>query len=329
MNVRLNHARLAKLRTIGLSLGVMIGLAASGLHAALAAEPMAVPGTSVTMTPPDGFVVARDFAGFMSKEKQGSFLIAEMPAKALAQLSPLFADQDLAAQSFATKGITITEHNEIETDDGQTVPLLHGTQAANGIVFDKWMALYGGEKTILISFQIPHANALGEDTMKAVFASVSAKAPPTIDDKLVALPFEIKAAKPFRVVDVFAGNSVAMMAGDKDVDPDGLQPMVVASVSLASGDMSDLRAAAERSLRATVGLERAEITTKKETIFAEMSGYILRGTYDDKGTKKTFVQYIGAQNGRTFRLIGMIVTDEAEELEGTIDKIAASVRFKD
>lgn len=324
-----HRAKPHKLRSIGLVCCMMIGLSAVGLKHAAAAEPMVVPGTTVTMAPPEGFVAAADFAGFLDMEKQGSFFVAEMPGAALVQLSALFADEDLAERSFATKGITITGREEIETAAGETVPLLHGTQAANGVVLDKWMALYGGEKTVMITFQIPQVNALDVETTKAVFASVSTGAAPAIDDKLSALPFEIKAVEPFRVVEVLGGGSVLMMAGDKDVDPDGLQPMVVVAVSQARGNMSNLAAVAERSLRETAGFEAAEITAKEETTFAGMDGFVLKGTYDDEGIKKNFVQYIGVKEGRALRLVGTVVVEKADELKDTIDEIAASAEFKD
>ncbi|MFK0206329.1 LpqN/LpqT family lipoprotein [Agrobacterium sp. NPDC090283] len=322
-------AKPLKLRMIGLVSCAMIGLFAVGLKHTAAAEPTAVPGTTVTMTPPEGFVAATDFAGFLDMENQGSFFVAEMPGAAFVQLSPLFADEDLAKRSFATKGITITGRQEIETAAGETVPLLHGTQAANGVVLDKWMALYGGEKTVMITFQIPQDSALDVETMKTVFASVSTSAAPAIDDKLSALPFEIEAVEPFRVVEVLGGGSVLMMVGDKDVDPEGLQPMVVVAVSQTHGDMSNLAAVSERSLRETAGFEAAEITAKDETTFAGMDGFVLRGTYDDEGIKKNFVQYIGVKEGRALRLVGTVVVEKAAELKDAIDEIAASVELKD
>lgn len=328
----MNEARRAeplRLRLIGLVACMIIGLSASGLQYAAVAEQMAVPGTTVTMTPPEGFVAATDFAGFMDGDKQGSFLVVEMPGAALVQLSPLFADKDLAAQSFATKGITITEREEIDTAAGDTVPLLHGTQATNGVVLDKWMALYGGEKTVMITFQIPQEHALDVETMKTAFASVSTGAAPAVDDKLASLPFAIEAVEPFRVVDVLGGASVLMMAGEKDVDPERLQPMVVVALSQASGDMSNLAAVAERSLRETAGFEAAEITAKEETTFAGMDGCVLRGTYDDDGIKKNFVQYLGVEEGQALRLLGTVVVEKADELNDAIDEIAASAEFRD
>ncbi len=318
-----------KLRSIGLVSCMLIGLCLSGLQHAKAAEPTAVPGTTVTMTPPEGFVAAADFAGFMDIEKQGSFLVSEMPGPALVQLSPLFADENRAAKSFATKGITITGREEIETAAGETVPLLHGTQAINGVVLDKWIALYGGEKTVMITFQIPQENALEPQTMKAAFVSVSTGVAPAIDDKLSALPFEIEAIEPFRIVDVLGGASVLMMAGDKDVDPQGLQPMVVVALSQANGDMSNLAAVAERSLRETAGFKAAEITAKEVTAFAGMDGLVLQGTYEDDGIKKNFVQYIAVEDGRALRLVGTVVVERADEVEDAIDEVAASVAFRD
>lgn len=323
------RAKARQLRLIGLVPCIMIGLSASGLQYAVAAEPMAVPGTTVSMTPPEGFVAATDFAGFMDTEKQGSFFVAEMPGPALVQLAPLFADEDLAARSFAAKGITIAGREEIETAAGETVPLLHGTQAANGVVLDKWMALYGGEKTVMVTFQIPQGNALDGEMMKAAFASVSTGAAPAVNDKLSALPFEIEAVEPFRVVEVLGGNSVLMMAGDKDVDPDGLQPMVVVALSQARGDMSNLAAVAERSLRETSGFEAADITAKEETTFASMDGVVLKGTYEHKGIKKNFVQYIGVEKGRALRLVGTVAVEKADDLKDAIDEIAASAEFRD
>ncbi len=121
----------------------------------MAQDVLQVPGTSVKMAPPPGFAPATDFAGFVNVEQQGSFVIAEMPAEAMSQLAPLFGDQQKAAASFATKGIKVDGQEEIETKSGETALLLHGTQDANGTTLDKWMALYAGEKTVMITFQIP------------------------------------------------------------------------------------------------------------------------------------------------------------------------------
>ena len=46
----------------------------------LLAQPVTVPGTSVSLEPPEGMVPATRFAGFESKSEEASILLVEMPA---------------------------------------------------------------------------------------------------------------------------------------------------------------------------------------------------------------------------------------------------------
>jgi hypothetical protein len=329
MRKSLGATWLGKLLTAGLSFAFSVGAYCADVAPAIASEPTAVAGTTVTMTPPEGFVPATDFAGFANLEKQGSFFVVELPAEAMGTVSKLFKDREVAAKSFAIKGITVTEREEIKIANGEMVPLLHGTQKVGSIVFDKWMALYGGKKTVLITFQIPQENALDRRALKAVFASVSTGLAPSLQEKLAVLPFKIEAAGPFRIIDALGGSSVLMTAGDKDVDPEGLQPMIVIVVAQASGDISNLEALAESNLRSMRGFQTAEVTARKETTFVGTDGYLLKGTYDDKGKKKSFLQYFGVKGARAICLIGSADEKQLVTLQATIEKIAASVALRE
>lgn len=312
--------------------GAMIGALATSLwfNEPTQAQEFKVPGTSVTMTPPAGFTPATDFAGFANLEKQGSFVIAEMPAEAMQQLSGLFGDQQKAAAGFATKGIKVETQVEIETKSGETVPLLHGSQEANGVTLDKWMALYAGEKTVMITFQIPQETAIDAEAVKAAFTSVTTGAAAPVNAQTSSLPFEIEAARPFRVIQALAGASVLMMAGDKDVDPEGKQPMAIAAYSKTSSTGADLAATAEATLRATKGLATANVTSKEETTFAGSDGIVLQGTFDDKGIKKKFSQSFTIDDqGRVMHFLATASEGQYDEVKDAIDEIAGSIDFKD
>jgi hypothetical protein len=295
----------------------------------MAQDAVQVPGTSVKMAPPPGFAPASDFAGFANVEKQGSLLIAEMPAEAMAQLAPLFGDQQKAAASFATKGIIVDGQEEIETKSGETALLLHGTQEAHGTKLDKWMALYAGEKTVMITFQIPQQNAIDAATIKTAFASVEAGAAPAANAQLSALPFEIEAAQPFRIIQTLAGASVLMMAGDKDVDPQGKQPLAIAAYSKVAAPVKDLAASAAAALKAAAHFSAATITSREETTFAGTDGIVFQGTVDHKGIKKRFTQsFAVTEDGKVMHFLASAPDAEYDGLKDAIDEIAGSIEFK-
>jgi hypothetical protein len=251
----------ASLRLNHLAATLLGGLAGLCLHwgLAFAQEAQAVPGTIVTMTPPEGFVVASDFAGFASVEKQGSFLVAEFPPEAAAQLGGLFLDQEAATAQFATKGITIQSKEEFDNADGEAIPLLRGTQEANGVTLDKWMALYAGPKIVMITFQIPQDKALDEDVMKAAFGSVKLGGIEGAegDPRLAELPYSLGVVEPFRLASVTNGTGALLTVGEKDVDPEATQPQIIVTYTETSAPKSELKRIAEVVLNAIGDIYRS------------------------------------------------------------------------
>lgn len=306
------------------------GLAALAMHAGVAFAQVAVPGTSVTMTPPEGFAIAGGFTGFESVEKQGSFLIAEFPAEAAPQLGGLFADQNGAAAAFAQKGITVESREEIDNADGDTIPLLRGSQEANGVTLDKWMALYAADKVVMITFQIPRDNALDEDTMKAAFASVKlagASSEAQGDPRLAELPYELDIAEPFRLASVTSNTGVLLTVGPKDVDPEATQPQIVVTYTETSAPVGELKAHTTILMNA-VG-DDVTIETQEETIFADLDGISSHGVFSENGVKKNFVQLVAvAESGAVINFMGTAAQDKYGELKDAIEEIAASVAVK-
>lgn len=309
---------------------VLVATTITLISTPLSAEgPVSVTGTSVTMAAPPGFKPSEEFAGFAHFEKEGSFLIAEFPAAALAELSALFNDQKRAAADFAKQGVTIASREELKTAAGATIPLLRGSQEANGKTYDKWMALYGGEKSVMISFQIPHENALDEAAMKAAFASVSTGAAAGVESQVSALPFEIEPHEPFRIVQTIAGTAVLMTVGPNDADPEGKQPMIIAAYSRATTSGQDLMQTAEATLKAVKNFENINVVSREKIDVAGEDGTALRGTADHSGTKKSFVQYFTISDGRVLNFIAMAPESEFEGFSDAINRTAGSISFKE
>jgi len=311
------------------------GLAGLCLHLGLAVaqEAQAVSGTIVTMTPPEGFVAASDFTGFANVEKQGSFLVAEFPAEAAGQLGGLFADEATAAANFATKGITVSSREEIDNTDGDTIPLLRGTQEANGQTLEKWMALYAGEKVVMITFQIPQENALAEDAMKAAFASVKLagaeeSAAPEGDPRLAELPYSLDVVEPFRLASVTNGTGALLTVGEKDVDPEATQPQIIVTYTETSAPKSDLKRIADVVLNA-IG-DNVAIESQEEEMFAGLDGLVTKGAFEENGVKKRFAQWVAyTEAGAPIQVLGTAAIEKYGELSDAIDEVAGSVEMKE
>jgi hypothetical protein len=323
----MSTVRHAARTTLRLAMG---GLLAAGLAGSVQAqERAAISGTTVSLTPLKGFAPSTKFAGLENTEAKASVLVVELPPEAHAQLSALFTNLEMAKTNFAKQNITIDDAEDIETAGGKG-RILTGQQKLGAATFDKWIVLLKGAKTVMITVQAPEDSDLDGDDVVTMLKSVSLGAEPTLEQKLEALPFRVRASEPFRVVDTFGGLGVLMTSGPLNVDPKGSQPMLI--VSYQTGGQvpaGQLAAVGEKLLQTTRGFEKAEIAKRETVTFAgSKDGAMLSGTITEGSARKRFAQYMGlGADGRFVRLI--VSADEAAfpSLEPAIKAIADSVAF--
>ncbi|MBD3848910.1 hypothetical protein IED13_24695 [Bosea sp. SSUT16] len=324
---RLGKSRLGKSGAVAFACIAWLALAP-----AVAQERKPIPGTSVSLAAPKGFEPATGFSGLVNKANQASVLIVELPPEAHAQLSTLFGNADVAKANFARQNITIKSVEQIAVG-GDKVPLLTGSQIApTGDTFDKWIVLLKGEKTVMLTVQAPQKAKLAPAQIKAMIASVSLGKEPSLDEKLAALPFAIKAAAPFRVIDSIGGSGLLMTVGDKNTDPSGTQPLLVVAYQ-PTGPVKPGQedALSESLLKGTHNLENATVAERKRVPFAGQDGMLLTGSFKHpNGANKGFAQYLAiGPDSRFVRLIVMADESEMPQLQPAIDQTAASISFKD
>lgn len=325
----LNRSRRRQgLRRLGAVMLAAALSAAAGL--AVAQERNAIAGTSVSLVAPKGFEPATGFAGLANQTTQASILVVEMPAEAYPQLSALFTDSESAKTNFARQKVNIAKVEQIPGTGGDKVPFLSGTQDAGGAKVDKWIALFKGSKTVMMTVQAPQAAKMKPAEVKAMVASVSLGKEATLDEKLGALPFAIKAAAPFRVVDTIGGAGVLMTAGELNTDPAGTQPLLIAAYQM-SGTIApgQEEALSEALLKGTRDMQTAEIKERKRVPFAGQDGMLLTGSFRHaNGSDKAFAQYLAiGPGGRFVRLIAIADQAEMPKLQPALDQTAASVAF--
>lgn len=317
------------------SLARVFSCAAAALLGLLPAQPgvaqerLTIPGTSVNLEPIKGFVPSSRFAGLENPELQASVVIVEMPAIAHPEVAKLFADLDTAKTNFAKQNVAIVALDTLKGRAGDVVPLASGTQTMGTARFDKWIALLKGDRTVLLTVQAPTTTKLRAQDVRAMVTSVSLGAEPTLEQKLDALPFRIRASEPFRVVDTFGGLGVLMTAGALNVDPKSEQPMLIATYQTSGQIAQDqLGEAAEKLLKTTRHFESATVTRRDQVRFAGADGVLISGTHDIDGVRKRFVQYmaIGPQ-ARFLRLIATADAGRFDTLEPAIRTIVDSVAF--
>ena len=307
---------------------VLLLIALLGYGPARAQAPTAqqVPGTTVSMTPPAGFVLATEFSGFRNQEGTASILVVELPAEAYPQLAAMFGDLEMARKAFATKGISVSTVKRIDTPSGPVV-FLSGTQTAGTAHLNKWMALLKGEKTVLITFQATEGSALTEAAAEKATENTTLGSVPSLPEKVSKLPFKIEATAPFRIVDTIMGSGVMLTAGDKDVDPEGKQPMLVVAADMSGkGGSGDLAQTARAMIAQTQILKDATIETEKAIRFAGSDGILLSGKTQDG---RHFSQFAAVGSQRRFiRMVAFVPADRVDETRDAIEAIARSIALK-
>jgi hypothetical protein len=303
---------------------ILIGMiaVATSAHPVCARQLQHVQGTSVSLQPMPGFKPTSSFAGFMNPN-QGSILVVEFPEAAYGQISRSFADIEAAKANFAKSNVIVEKLEEIGSAGGGRTPLLTGSQTGGDIRYDKWIALFKGPPTVMITVTSPHLNRLDGSQVRAMMQSVSIGRAASLTDKIAALPFTATPAPPFRILDSLAGATLSMTVGDKDVDPERTQPwLAIAYEPALVEDPAEL----ERNPTPPRSLGHPRIESRQPVKFAGISGLLLNGRCDGE---RRFLQYMAVT--RDHKLITMVYDAPEPGFDGlrpAVEAIAASVILK-
>lgn len=299
-------------------------LAAVSFSSAAIAEIIAIPGTSISLDPPEGFSLSEQFSGFVNSEDFSSIIVTELPLEAYSEIATAFASADAATERFASQGIEIEEVSSITVGEMQA-PLLKGVQRVEGLQVDKYIVLLRGDATILMVFNVVDRDRLSEGAVLAAIESVQVAATPSLEEQIAQLPFSFDVVAPFQVLQTLAGSGVAITLNG-ETDPSGQKPLVVIASSVGSAvEPDDLAAFAERLLRGTRGFANAEIIEQTPIDFAGGDGYLITATVPEG----TISQYLRVPpNASYVRLIVSGEATEVEKLASEIQTIVRSVRIK-
>jgi hypothetical protein len=164
-----------------------LGLWAS---AGWATEPVTIPGSRLMLVPPEGFSLAKEFAGLQGDK--ASVLVVELPASAYDQLAAAISSGAMAKQ-----GVEITSGEDLAGLPFRA-RIYRGRQVAQGMELDKWLMLADGSSTLtLINVSaVKGAAPVTDAQVREMFRSVRLSAAPA-GDPVDALPFSLTPAPRF------------------------------------------------------------------------------------------------------------------------------------
>ena len=126
-----------------------------------------MPGTNVTLAPPAGFTVARQYPGFEQLEAQASIVVTELPVAATDMI------RSMTAPALGTKGMFLIAARDTVVG-AKPARLLHVRQATAGGSVLKWILIAGHAKaTMMIVGTFPDGASpeVGETIRKSVLTA--------------------------------------------------------------------------------------------------------------------------------------------------------------
>ena len=110
---------------------------------------VAIPGTRISLFPPDGFVLANKFAGLKHPELGASIMVAEMD-KSINTIKKGFTKE-----GFASQGMELLNSSE-EYIDNEKALLYKANKKTGGLVFSKWILIFGdNSSSVMLSGTFP------------------------------------------------------------------------------------------------------------------------------------------------------------------------------
>jgi len=286
------------------------------------AQPIRVPGTSVALAPPAGFVPSIRFPGFERADLQSSLMVTEIPGP-VADVS-----RGMTAAGLATRGMTLISSTR-QLVDGRQALLLKVSQPASGMTVHKWMIVSGDARTTVMivgTFPEEHGPAIGDAMKDSVLTArwAAAVAPP---DHFEGLSFRVSPTTSLKI----AGRVSNMLLLSESGQMGPQKPtaaLFVVGTSLAAVDLSDLKAFAATRARQTKQLTELRLSEQGATTIGNETAYELVAEGTDIATRRlvTLYQVVLPDPQGYVLMQGLVASTRAATMVPEFRKAAQSFR---
>ena len=294
----------------------------SPAKAAKKAGAPSIPGTSVCLSPPAGFVPADRFPGFMKKETGSSIVVTEIPGP-YEKVTADFRDKE----KMQAGGMTLLDHSSVKVD-GQRATLLRVEQSAYGTVFGKWMlAVERPDGTTVIAASFPKAKKEQGEALRAAILAATFSQP---SDPADALTFVATPVAPFEVAKVIGQAMVLSPDGRFPVKDENV-PFMILGMSASEGlVIANQKAFAERRIKKAATIENITVEEITPITIGPLSGYATtaKGIGEGEDTPLTIYQVILFDQSGYSMIQGITPTAQKDTYVPLFEKIAKTFRMK-
>ena len=267
-----------------------------------------VPGSSVSLVPPDGFLPARQFPGFQRDDLQASIMVTEMPGPSTAMM------EGMTKQSLARQGLKLIAARPLAVE-GRPAVLLHLGQKVGPKDYRKWMLVTGDENTtvlVVATFPVGAAPALSDGLQRSV-STVSWRAE-TATDPFEGLLFRISPSARLKIARRMSNMVMLTESGSAGaLGPDDALYVVGNSTSRAAID--DVRTFSESRIAQTAQLSDVRNFTGRHLTVDGLEAYEIVADAKDRssGAAMKVYQVVVPDGTVYFIMQGLISAGRAEE----------------
>ena len=289
-------------------------------HASLAST-VSFPEVGLSITAPAEFTRAESFHGFQQDSTGASLVLASLPG-AYREVVSGFTSAGLASQ-----GMTLIKKDSVQIH-GQDGLLLSLSQEAYGVVYQKWLVVFGdNELTYLVTANFPETVAsLVGDKLKNSALSVK---PIALESGSGALDFRITPVAGLKETDSpgALGKFVAYTQTGSFPTETPDEPIFIAAPSAGQPPVSDPVAYAENRLLKTAGIKDISVKSKEPIELDGVAGVkIFADGVQDQTNTPFFVYQVMLfyEAGGYLLMIGMAPSNVLEEYAQIFEATANS-----
>lgn len=290
----------------------------------VAAEPsVRIPGTQVSLVPPQGFQVAERFPGLQNEALFASIVISELPSPR----DDLAAG--LSAEALGARGMNMQQTESVRFGEREGT-LVRIEQTLKSVVYEKWMALLGtASKSVFLSATYPLelAPQLRDDVRKALLSTTWD--PDLALDVFDGLPFRIDPPKGLEIVSRSHALLTLSTPGTTLPIP-ASEPYMVVGQSVRPVSIEDLPRFAKQRLAQTPQIDQIQVISEKPIEIGGRAAYeFVAKAKSAEGDAALRVYQVVVSEGNAYTIVqGITPEGKAEDFLGSFAAVARSLAFR-
>ncbi|HEV7378235.1 MAG TPA: hypothetical protein VGN64_00465 [Dyadobacter sp.] len=288
----------------------------TGYCLAQSGNPISIPGTKYSLTPPTGFEIAKQFSGFHNAGTGASIMLNELPA-------PLdVVQKGFDADALKSKGMTLLDDQTINFN-GNKARILKISQFANGALYSKETLIFGDStKTVLVNGVYLEKNKDSEAEIRKAVLSTRYDANRTINP-FDAVNFTVDAGGTgYKFATTLSGSLIYTPSGK--ISPD--KPLFIAGNSISKVAVTDRREFSLNRFKKLPNTQSIHIKEINPITIDGLEGYEITAA-DTSGKENIYQMVLFSETNDYYILAGNTKESSPESLEA-FRKIALTFKRK-